>query len=55
MYTWELNGLLVRSSLDSGINWTDLEASAPGTLAPSILRRSPTEWSLYHVFHTVFL
>jgi len=48
LYNAETRGLIVRSSLDGGLNWTELSASASGVQDPSLLRQTPSSWLLYY-------
>lgn len=48
LYNAEKSGLSVRSSTDGGATWTQLNASGSSFQDPSVLRTSPTAWSIYY-------
>ncbi|MCG8609665.1 MAG: exo-alpha-sialidase [Pseudomonadales bacterium] len=50
LYNAELTGLEVRVSIDNGLTWNELQATAPGVQDPSILKHSSSEWLLYYRF-----
>ncbi len=53
LYNAEKTGLVVRASVDNGINWAEVSAAAPHAQDPSVLQLADDAWVLYYRFESV--
>ncbi len=48
LYSAEVSGLKIRSSINGGASWADVIAHAPAAQDPSVLRTSASSWLLFY-------